>query len=135
MLIRAKVEEAKVWTFHVFSQKIVSFPKNGCAFCTLYTTMMNFKKYITQNLDELKLADSLIKVVVAAIFLSYLAFCRTCHFNPIAGEQYPIKQSRVAEGDDSFCKLVNKRLFLERENQDKNFMRNFILSATKIIPN
>ena len=93
--------------------------------------MMNFKKSIKQNLDELKLADPLIKVIVATIFLSYLAFCRTCVFNPIAGERFPIKQSRVAEGDDSFCKLGNKRLILERENQDENFMRDFFLDRNK----
>lgn len=74
------MEEAKVWTFHVYFQKIVSFPKNGCAFCSLCTTMMNFKKSIKQNLDELKLADPLIKVVVAAIFLLFrlLRWVRLC---------------------------------------------------------
>ena len=121
----------------MFSQKIVSFPKNGCAFCTLYTTMMNFKKYITQNLNELKLADSLIKVIVAAIFLSYLAFCRTCNFNPIAGERFPINEHVVGYTSSNFgkgakpCYLGNKRLFVERENQDENFMRDFFLGGNR----
>ena len=99
--------------------------------------MMNFKKYITQTFETLKKRNLMMKIVFIIFFLSYLASCRAC-FNPIEGELYPVYQNhdigdlyayRTKHKDAKPCYLDGKKIFLERVEQDKSFLRSFFIGG------
>lgn len=87
----------------------------------------------------LKKYDLAMKIIVTITFLLYFTFLHSC-FNPIAGDLYPIYENhdigdvfayRTKHKNAKPCLIDGKRIFLEREDQNKSFIRDFFIGGNR----